>query len=267
MASNSLEGGISMVGGADAAAVVNYALARCHPNRYSFRSRREELLGDLLESWQDFEAAVKRSRSVLTQARSTSLRQSLRDELEEAKDLCHRLIGTLASCIPVGSGGRLAERAERFVRNVISHPDIKDLLIELEDMSQSLATAVSYSLGDQDFQETRPPLSRAGHYSDDSEYGREDDYTRHRYASSAGRCSPLRRPSYDDGPYRETCFRDTAYRDSSYGPPTSSSPLGGSPRVILVAPRHASQDYATPRASAYHSSIPGYTQMRRSHHY
>ncbi|KAI9814293.1 MAG: hypothetical protein M1832_005933 [Thelocarpon impressellum] len=177
---------VAQVAGSEASVVLGHAMARSRSSRYGLRSRREERLGDLADSWLDFQTAFQHACNVSARLQ----RSTLQRELRRASTLAQSVIGTLAACVPARSMARTQDRAERFIDNVYRHHGLRDLQDEMEASIEALGEAVLSSvasLEESSIFNKRTLRDGIGWASDedDDEFGDDLVRPRHRTALSS----------------------------------------------------------------------------------
>ncbi|KAI9769169.1 MAG: hypothetical protein M1835_006758 [Candelina submexicana] len=215
MAQEELEYQVEQLIGYESVSVLRSALERCRDGRYRMRDRREQLLGDFVDTWQDLHLTLRRANLALKQLRYRSTRDRAYRVIQEATALSRRAVTSLSSCLPVPSMTRAREQEEKFLFNIARDYDLATLLSDMPAMGERVKLAVQSCMReDQDILLASQPRG-----------SRDDVYTSGGYI--------------DDGYDSYTSSRNSSTRalPSAYGSTHTT------PRITYAAPI---EDYETP---------------------
>ncbi len=223
MSEGGLEYQVGLLVGYEAASVLRSALERCRDGRYRMRDRREQLLGEFVDTWQDLGSTIRRANLAVTQMHYRSTRDRAYKEIQEATAYSRRAVTALSSCLPVHSMARVREQEEKFLFNLARDYSIATLVSGMPAMGEQVKLAIQFSIRE------------------------EED------ALLAGKRLGIRGDAYTSGVYAEDGYASyTSSRNSSTRAlPAAYGNSYSTPRITYAAPL---EDYDLARSGWNHTA-------------
>ena len=218
-----LEQAVDELAGPDASIILHSAVTRCQSSRYTLRSRREELCGNVMDAWQKFRFAIDQAELAMSRYPSSST-YTLEQELQRASTLSRTVAATIARCIPVRSRARTSERAERFLDDLSQHYRVGDLIDDMHCSTEALQLAMSSATSPSHHVDRRRRQRK-----EILDYISEDDEADQEYCGYA-----IDRGHYS-GPHSASSYGNIGASDDSYYEPSRQVIVVGPPNYRYVS--------------------------------
>ncbi|KAI9816612.1 MAG: hypothetical protein M1827_001745 [Pycnora praestabilis] len=255
MSDPNFEAEVARAAGGDALPVLQCALERCRLGRYKMRSRSEQLLGDLVETWEDLQSTLDGVNEAFRGTQYSTSRHRLNREIDGATSLSLAVIDSIANCIPANTQARTNARAEQFLRNVSRSTEVEYFTENAAVTVERLKAKVHSSIRDDQARSSQPTYARR------LERANESYIPPSLKPAAAFHTPPTLRfnDQYESQDYNPKSILGTIQRTVQESPFSQRAAFAPNTQVIRIQPRqvqepYISYEYISPKPFGYHGS-------------
>ncbi|KAI9841672.1 MAG: hypothetical protein M1837_000466 [Sclerophora amabilis] len=197
MADQALAEAILAAAGFEASSILQSSLQRCYYSRYTWRSRSEQLLGDIADVWKELRSEIQRANRTMNQLGSAISQQRLDRELQQAARLSDYAIGSLTKGVPTVPMMRSSEKTERYLETLARDVQLPNLIRSMQAAIWHLAQ-VAASVKSNEGTRPKTHKSAKGRLIDGTVEGFAVGQRRARPVYASTIISPPMSPIYED---------------------------------------------------------------------